>query len=127
MFSQVCVCSTLGGGAMGVPHPRFGRGGGISSQVWMGGYPGYPPPSRPGLDGGGYPPPAKSGWWEGYLGVPTPPPPIRQSSIASTCSPAGGMSLAFTQEDFLFHSTYSMSPPTHLLANLTQRHSCTDV
>ena len=29
------------------------------------------------------------------------PPPIRQSSIASTCYPAGGVPLAFTQEDLL--------------------------
>ena len=50
-----------------------------------GGYPGYPP--RPGLDGG----------W----GTPPTPTPIRQSSLASTCYPAGGMRLAFTQEDFL--------------------------
>ena len=88
-------------------------------QDWMG----YPPP--PGLDG--YVPPttrtgwvrtphhqdwmgyplARSGWW-GYVppppgldGVPPHTPPIRQSSIASTCYAAGGMPLAFTQEDFL--------------------------
>ena len=35
-------------------------------------------------------------------GVPSvSPPTIRQHSIASTCYPAGGMPLAFTQEDFL--------------------------
>ena len=51
-----------------------------SSQVWMvGGYPGYPL--------------VRSGWGT--------PPPIRQSSIASTCYTAGGMPVAFTQEDFL--------------------------
>ena len=44
---------------------------------------------------GVYPQPGLDGW--GYLGYP----PIRQNSIASTCYPAGGMPLAFTQEDFL--------------------------
>ena len=106
MFSQVCVCS--------------GRGV-TPSQVRMGGYPipglvwGVAP--RPGLDGRGGTPPARSGWWmgtppagsgwwggtpPGLDGVP-PPTPIRQSSIASTCYLAGGMPLAFTQEDFLGH------------------------
>ena len=94
--------------------------------VWMvGGYPGYPPqpgldgvppPNQvwmvggtwgtpsPGLDGGGgvpgVPPPTRSGWG-------TPPPDqvwIRQNSIASTCYAAGGVPLAFTQEDFLVHT-----------------------
>ena len=53
-------------------------------------------PPGPSLDGGGKPP-GRSGW-----GVPphhdwmgSPP------TIASTCYAAGGMSLAFTQEDFL--------------------------
>ena len=92
-----------------------GRGG-TPSQVWVGGYP------IPGL-GGGLPHP-RSGWWGGgvpgvpsgqvwmvggYLGYSPParsrwgnlPPPIRQSSIASTCYTAGGMPLAFMQEDFL--------------------------
>ena len=69
------------------------------------GYPGYPlarsgyPPPRPGI---GYPPPRPGiGYPPPWLdGVP-PPPQIRQSSIASTCYAAGGMPLAFTQEDFL--------------------------
>ena len=57
-------------------------GGGTPDQVWMvGGYPGIPPDQA----------------W--MIGVP--PPPIRQSSIASTCYAAGGVPLAFTQEDFL--------------------------
>ena len=56
--------------------------GGIPSQVWVGGYP------ISGLDGWGVP------------GVP-PPPSMRQSSKASTCYAAGGVPLAFTQEDFL--------------------------
>ena len=117
----------------GVPHPANGRGGvpiprhprqvqvrgtpsslwgGTPPQVWMGGYP------IPGLDRGrtisqvqywmGYPPPpAITGWGNppcpGLDGVPFSP-PIRQSSKASTCYVAGGMPLAFTQEDFLvFH------------------------
>ena len=74
----------------GIPHPR---------SRWGGGYP------ISGLDGGfpiqdwmGYPPPIQC--WTG-----TPPPPSRrQSSIASTCYAAGGMPLAFTQEDFLVFS-----------------------
>ena len=91
---------------------------------------------RPGLDGGGYPryPLARSGWW-GVPGVPpyhvwmgypltgwgtpmtgwsTPPTPPAMTgwgtpptSIASTCYAAGGMPLAFTQEDFLFASVFS--------------------
>ena len=83
------------GSGWGVPHPRSGRGGGCTpsqvwtggtpSQVWMGGYLGYPP--QPGLDG-------------------VPSPPHRQSSIASTCYAAGGMPLAFTQEDFLVIHTF---------------------
>ena len=64
---------------------------------------GYP---QPGLDGGrgtwGNPPPARSGWCGG--GTPSTPPPIGQSSIVSTCYAAGGMPLAFTQEDFLVSS-----------------------
>ena len=44
--------------AGGVPHPvmvggtPFSHGGGYPIQSWWGGYPGYPPPSRPGM---GYP------------------------------------------------------------------------
>ena len=69
--------SGLGGG---YPIPGLDGGGDTPSQVWMvGGYLGYPPP---GLDG-------------------VPPPPIKQSSIVSTCYVAGGVPLAFTQKDFL--------------------------
>ena len=83
-------------GWWGVPHPRFGWWryprsgwwGGTSSQVWMVEVPQvWMVGGTPVLDGG-YP---------GY-------PPIRQNSIASTCYPAGGMPLAFTQEDFLVYS-----------------------
>ena len=86
----------------GVPRPVLDGGGGVyPSQVMVGGVPrpgldggggGFPGYPRPSLDGGGYLgyPPTMSGW--GY-----PPPP----TIASTCYAAGGMPLAFTQEDFL--------------------------
>ena len=82
--------------------------GGTPSQVWVGGVPhlrsgGYPM-SR------GYP---MSGAYPIYGGVPhvrggtpSPGPPIAQSSIASTCYAAGGLPLAFTQEDFLVPSCF---------------------
>ena len=63
-------------------HPRSGQGG-TPSQVWMGGVPWGTPIQV----------------W--IVGVTPSPTPIRQSSIASTWYPAGGMPLAFTQEDFL--------------------------
>ena len=74
---------------------------------------GTPPPSRhdqvpPLHPGMGYPPPSRPGWGTPNPGMGYPPnlgwgttPPPRQSSIASTCYAAGGMRLAFTQEDFL--------------------------
>ena len=111
MFSQVCVCSTFGGG---VPHPRSGWGGVYP----IPGLPGVPPSPRPGM---GYPPALDLGWgipppwtWDGVprpdLTWGTPPdltwgtPPPRRISIASTCYAAGGMPLAFTQEDFLVYN-----------------------
>ena len=93
-------------GWWGVPHPRSG---------WWG------VPPLPGLDGGGgyvgYPPPGQV-WMVGctpsqvwMVGVhrvpPTPHPPIRETSIASTCYAAGGVPLAFTQEDFLVSLIYN--------------------
>ena len=101
------VHTSMGGG--GATLARSGWwGGGYPGQVWMVGR-GVP---QPGLDGGGTQGTpmtgwgtrlARSGWWGGYPGYPptmtgwsTPPP-----SIASTCYAAGGMPLAFTQEDFL--------------------------
>ena len=88
----------------GVPQTGL-DGGGYPGQVWMvGGYLGYP---QPGLDGGGAPP------WPGLdVGGTwgTPHPPIRQSSIASTCYVAGGMPLAFTQEDFLVIQFFRKNP-----------------
>ena len=123
MFSQVCppcVSSTFRGGGT----PSSWRGEGTPSQVWMGGGLPHPrsgwgvPHPRSGL---GVPHPW-SGWggvaptqvWTGgtlewmartgwgtlhhdWMGLP----PIRQSSIGSTCYAAGSMPLAFTQEDFL--------------------------
>ena len=95
------------------PSPRRGRGVGIPSSLdWGGG--GCVPPSSP--DRGGTP--SSSDWGGGsqvsigYLpppqedrmGVPAdlPPPHRRQSSTASTCYyGAGGMAIAFTQEDIL--------------------------
>ena len=47
--------------------------------------------------GTGYPP-----TWDGV-------PPPRQISIASCCYTAGGMPLAFTQEDFLVHNVSAHS------------------
>ena len=91
----------------GVPHPRSGWGGN-PSQFWMGGTPGTPPgqvwmvggtPSQ--VWTGGYP-----GYphhdWMGYTPTITrwgTPPPIRQSSIASTCY------AAFRRRTFLFFRT----------------------
>ena len=101
---------------VGIPHPRSGWWEDTPTRSgWWGGYPipgvgGTPDRSgwggvpQPGLDGGvgtlslGWGgTPARTGWWGGD----PPTPPIRQSSIASTCHAAGGMPLAFTQEDFL--------------------------
>ena len=110
----------------GVPHPWSELGTPLARTGWGtlwpgldgGEYPlartGWGTPPWPGLDGGGVlywpgldwvPPshqycmgyPSRTGC--GYH--PPPPTPIRQINIASTCCPAGGIPLAFTQEDFL--------------------------
>ena len=104
---------------LGVPHPRSGRGGGVSQpKVWMegGGLPnprsgwGVPHP-RSGQGGGvprvlphhqdGVPPISRMGY---------PPVQVRigggylnWNSMACTCYAAGGMPLAFTQEEFLVY------------------------
>ena len=114
-FQFVCQ-STYGGGTPvrsgwgGHPIPGL-AGGGTPSQVWLGGVP-HP------RSGWGYPPTTRSGWGtppdlglgtpqDLGLGTPpdmglgTPPPPGPGTGIASTCYAAGGMPLAFTQEDFL--------------------------
>ena len=74
-----------------IPHPRSGHGVSLS-QIWAMGYPhprswdtpipgwGYYPDQVPGQEGG------TPNW----------------NSIGCTCYTAGGMPLAFTQEDFLF-------------------------
>ena len=97
MFSQVCLCSTFGGGRGGTPSQVW-LGGDTPSQVWLGGVP--HPRSTWGT-------PPDLGWGTSLdLGRGTPPElgwgnPPRQISVASTCYAAGGMPLAFTQEDFL--------------------------
>ena len=118
LFSQVSVCSHLGGRVptfwvggtysqvlMGgrVPTqvwvgggtylPRSGRGGGVPTQVLMGGYLPWQ---------GKYPPPIRVGTPPPRVGTPPPrvgTPPLHQDSIACACY--RGMPLAFTQEDFL--------------------------
>ena len=112
-----------GGGYLGYPPVRSGWWGYSPGQVWIvGGYPWYPSTTRTGWgtphqDWMGYPPPSttRTGWgtpptqvWMvgGTRGTPT---PMRQSSIASTCYAAGGVPLAFTQEDFLVFNNPSPS------------------
>ena len=84
----------------GIPHPRSGQG---------------VPPSKIRMEGT---PPSKSGW--DILPFPHPrldevpasrtgwgtPSIKRQISKASTCYAAGGVSLAFTQEDFLVKTSF---------------------
>ena len=85
--------SGLDGG--GVPQPVLDGGGGtpVRSEWW--GVPRVPPQH----DWMGYPP-TMTGWvphcdWMGY------PPQHDWMGVASTCYMAGGVPLAFTQEDFL--------------------------
>ena len=102
MLGNVCLFTISGWG--GVPHPRSGWWGGTPSQVWMvGGYLGYP---QPGLDGGtqGTPMTGLGTPHHDWMGYPPFPPwvgGVPPPHIASTCYAAGGMPLAFTQEDFL--------------------------
>ena len=101
------------GGGGGYPIPGLVRGG-TPSQVWPGGVSGVPPHDQVWM---GYPP--DLGWgtprtWNGVpprpemgyppepgMGYPPRPGMGYPPSIASTCYAAGGMPLAFTQEDFL--------------------------
>ena len=76
--------------AGGYPHSADGRYPHLADQE------GGVPPSF--LAGMGYPILPDWGW--DWMGVP-PSQVRRQSSRASTCYAAGGMPLAFTQEDFL--------------------------
>ena len=101
----------------GVPHPADGGGGVPPSAVQAGGTPSSYQGGTPSSWWGGVPPyqVQVGGYpiqliWVGYpiqlmgggtLAGGTPPP--HQSSIACTCYAAGGMPLAFTQEDFLVH------------------------
>ena len=95
---------------MGYPPTQVWMVGGTPHQDWMR----YPPtqgtPTRngwgtphPGLDGGGTPA----------------PPPIRQSSIASTCYATGGVPLAFLR---VFIQPANVSSPTYLV--LRERDHC---
>ena len=112
-------------GGVPLPRSRWGGGGVHPFQVLAEGYHPLPrsrqgglgvPPSQVQAGGWGDTLP-RSRWgeyptstWEGVS--PTPPPPTwtweggtpllsGDSSIVSTCCAAGGMPLAFTQEDFL--------------------------
>ena len=103
----------------GYPHPRSGAGGICRTPPRLDGVPpvqdwmGYPPvqdwmvyPSS--QDWMGYPSPRLDGLspiqdWMGY------PPPIRRLiSKASTCYAAGGVPLAFRQEDFLVNRKFGV-------------------
>ena len=110
-------------GVPGVPPDQawiVGVPGVPPNQVWMVGVPRVPPTRSgwwrgtwgtppPGLDW--YPPPPGLDGvtphhqnWMGYLpppGLDGVPPPIRQSSLVSTCYMAGSVPLAFMLEDFL--------------------------
>ena len=118
-FSQVCVCSTLGG----VPHPYPSlSGGGYPIQPWTGGvprsslgwgeYPNLGWGGTPTLDRGVPQPwtgghPISGGGTPSHVWLGTPP------KIASTCYgyAAGGVPLAFTQEDFLVLKNIHMTSP----------------
>ena len=114
------------GGGVGIPppsrsDPRMGVGAGTPT-------PTLPPPPPPvlgsDLDGGRgtCPPPnpgIRPGWWGG--GTP------HWNSIACTCYAAGGMPLAFTQEDFLVHILFYLiyfHPPPNNFIFLSQDHYC---
>ena len=85
---------TWGRGYPKVPTPPPGQGT-------------YSSPSQVRTGGRGYPkvptPLAMSGWGRGYPKVPNPPPPQSRylPPKPRTSYTTGGMSLAFTQEDFL--------------------------
>ena len=139
IFTGVCLFAFRGGEGRVVPHLADG-GGGTPSQVQVGGYThprGYPHPPGPGKGitppphlGRGIPPPGPGKWVpplsrpeKGY----SPPPPIQvrsqdgggggtpnQNSIACTCYVAGGMPLAFTQEDFLVLNLFPIGVETKI-------------
>ena len=121
--------STRGGGGVPLPRCRWGREIPPSQvQSRQGGYPwplhldlgrGYPTPSHLGL-GRGHPHPLPPDLERGYptvqhwMGTPL----SGDSSIASTCHAAGGMPLAFTQEDFFVFSSL-----THINLSYTGCHA----
>ena len=126
----------LADGGLGVPHPyHFWWGyplpsqwAGTPSQIRMVRVPPIPgqvryqvrmrhPPWRLGLDGE---PPSCQDWMEyppSGLDGGTRPPIRRQSSTVSTCYTAGGMVLAFTQEDFLVYFCFPRSACSSLLSD----------
>ena len=102
------VPPTLG---WGTPRPGMGypqTWDGVTPQTWDG------VPPRPEMGNpktwDGVPPRPGMGSPQTWDGVPPRPemgyPPTRQISIVSTCYAAGGMPLAFTQEDFLVPNTF---------------------
>ena len=112
----------------GYPLPRSGQGaphladGGVPpSQVWTGGYPIQLTEGTPSqVWRGGYPIQLTGGTPFPGLDREVPPgrgTPLHQTSTACTCYAAGGMPLAFTQEDFLvrryFRFNLNVSKPYH--------------
>ena len=88
---NVFTLSTIAGGT-----PILLMGGGYLSKIRTWGILGY--------ETGWSTPPTKTGWGTPHQGLDGVPPSVRrQISIASTCYLAGGMLLAFTQEDFLVY------------------------
>ena len=93
-----CLSVNISGGGYSIPG-LDGGGGGVNPIPGLdvgGGTPGLDDGGGiPGLDGEGH---SRSGWGGGTPGLDGggyPPPTIRQNSKASTCYPAGGMTLAF--------------------------------
>ena len=123
-----------GGVVVGYPHPPDGvslirtgwgyppvrTGWDTPHSEWMG----VPPPPQSGLDGDNPPswlngstPSPRQDWMRGiphqnWMGV---PPVRRQSSRVNTCYAAGGMPLAFTQEEFLVFEKNLMFSLVNLL------------
>ena len=98
------ICLHLPGGYPILPtegYPIPGPDRGTPSHTCTGGYlhprHGWVPQGTPHPDLGWGNPPLPTWTWDGV----TPPSVRRQISIATTCYAAGGMPLAFTQEDFL--------------------------
>ena len=92
----------------GVPQSSLGQGG-TPIQPWMGGYPNLGWGGYPNLGWGGYP---NLGWGVPHLwgGTPSHVWGVPHPRIASTCYgyAAGGVPLAFTQEDFLVDFVFTL-------------------